>query len=251
MDVRIPDCEEPSRRSSSTFRLWGWAGLAASALALGCGILTVVPVDTLRQGNPAGRFYGYGHHPYGSGEVIFSHPAHTSEKCSSCHPTGSEREVVARSGLPSMASCFECHNGANASRACETCHQLERAGRKPETHDAGWERRHGEEAGEKGYQCALCHAEPECQGCHATRKPQSHTLRFLRSTHGRMANHDRFGCATCHQADFCENCHSRPPPDHTQSFMTSGGHKQVARLRDRSCLTCHQFQADCSRCHRG
>ncbi|MGH7754412.1 MAG: hypothetical protein ACREN5_16530 [Gemmatimonadales bacterium] len=227
--------------------------LLAAGLGLGCGVLTVIPIDDLRVGNPAGLWYGSGHEPYRSGEVIFSHEPHSFIECSSCHPGGSEPDAVRRGGLPSMARCLQCHDGkgGGASSACESCHQIERVGRRPSTHDASWQRDHGKDAEELAYQCALCHRESECQDCHQSRKPQSHTLRFLRSTHGRMANHQRASCATCHDADFCENCHSQPPPDHTPTFMTTGGHKQVARLLGRSCLTCHRFQEDCSRCHGG
>jgi len=220
-------------------------------LAFGCGVLTTIPVDELKTGVPAARLYPLGHLPFQTGEVIFSHEPHSFADCQSCHPGGGEEETVRTEGLPSMARCFGCHDGEQASCACETCHQIERRGRKPSTHDGPWQQLHGREAESLAYQCALCHQEPECQGCHSMRKPQSHTLRFLRSTHGRMANHERSSCAVCHEADFCANCHSRPPPDHTLSFMTTGGHKQVARLRARSCLNCHQFQSDCSRCHGG
>ena len=222
-----------------------------AALCIGCGIITTIPMETLRRGNPAARLFPPTHAPYRTGEVLFSHEPHSFAECETCHPGGGAAESVAAEGLPSMARCFECHDGAQASEACETCHQIERRGRKPGTHDGTWQRRHGREADDDGEQCSLCHAESECQGCHATRKPQSHTLRFLRSTHGRMANHNRSACATCHEADFCANCHSRPPPDHTPAFTTSGGHRQAARVRSRSCLTCHRYEPDCSRCHGG
>ena len=225
--------------------------LLSLAAALGCGVFTVLPMDEVRGGNPAGRLLPYSHEPYRSGEIVFSHAPHSFAPCESCHLRGSAPEEVRASGLPSMARCLECHNGEQASSACETCHQLERRNRKPPTHDGLWQRRHGESAYFEAYQCALCHHDNQCQGCHALRKPQSHTLRWERSAHGREAIHNRFTCATCHEADFCENCHSHPPPDHTTTFMTAGGHKQVARLRARSCLTCHRFESDCARCHGG
>ncbi len=240
------------RRIPSRVRRILIASPALCILALGCGIITTLPMDSLREGNPAGRLFAGRHAPYRTREVIFSHEPHSFEKCTACHPNdASDREEVLAGGLPSMARCFECHDDRLASRACETCHQLERVERKPSTHDATWQRRHGREADGQEFQCRLCHTESSCQACHATRMPQSHTQRFLRSTHGRMANRDRSACSTCHQADFCQNCHSQPPPDHTPTFMTTGGHKQVARLRVRSCLTCHRFEADCSECHGG
>ena len=223
--------------------------LAASSLIVGCGVLTLIPMDEIRVGNPAGRLFSWEHPTYRERELNFSHEVHSDFKCESCHPTGLEREAVRAGGLPSMARCIECHDGTQASSGCETCHQLQRKDRRPPSHDAAWQHRHGRAAEGQEFQCAICHSESSCQGCHSTRKPQSHTLRWLRSTHGRTANHERGNCAVCHDADFCAECHSRPPPDHTPTFMGTGGHKQVARLRTRSCLTCHRFQETCARCH--
>ena len=236
-------------------RLVGRLSAVAGLCLVGCGIFTVIPMDDVRLGNPAGRFFAMSHPPYASREVLFSHEIHTDFACDRCHAAGTSAETphddVRAGGLPTMARCLECHDGETAASACEVCHQLQRRDLRPPSHDATWQRRHGRQAREElyGYQCALCHTEDGCQSCHAVRKPQSHTLRFLRSAHGRAANHDRGACAVCHEADFCQNCHSQPPPDHTPAFTSSGGHKDAARLRTRSCLTCHQFQDTCQRCH--
>jgi hypothetical protein len=150
--------------------------------------------------------------------------------------------------LPAMALCFTCHDGEKATNQCFKCHLLNRKERKPGFHDGLWPQHHKRMADEEEYKCSLCHVESQCQGCHAERKPLSHTTRFERSTHGRMATHDRRSCATCHETAFCENCHSQPPPDHTPVFMQAGGHRQAALMRGRSCLVCHRFEDSCS-CH--
>ncbi len=232
--------------------------LWAAALFASCSL---IPVDEFR---PAKRLrFSAEHVPFASSELIFSHEVHSSELCETCHfgTTQSESYADERAlrladdgsvpnlALPSMALCFECHDGEVLPQDCIQCHRTNRRERKPRFHDGLWPRHHKHMAERESYKCSLCHVDNECSGCHAVRKPLSHTPRFVRSTHGRMAIHDRSSCSTCHQTSFCENCHSQPPPDHTAIFMRGGGHRQAALLRGRSCLVCHGFEDACARCH--
>lgn len=217
----------------------------AVLLVLGCGF---IPVSELEQGRLNPLHFSSAHHPYAQGEVIFSHDIHDFVECSVCHGDSTTEAAIAGGDLPPMRTCFQCHDGDQLTQDCETCHQLNRHLRKPRFHTGQWQTQHKKMAYDESYKCGLCHQQSECQQCHSTWKPQSHTLRFKRSTHGRMAVKDRRSCATCHETDFCENCHSQPPPDHTLSFV-AGGHGQAARIRTRSCLTCHRFEDTCAQCH--
>ncbi len=229
----------PGRRLDIAAAVW------AVLLALGCGF---IPLSQLEEATYSPLHFSRYHVPYATDEIVFSHAVHDFVECSTCHGDSVTVEEVAAGDLPPMKTCFQCHDDNQASQDCETCHQINRRLRKPRFHTGQWRRHHGDMAYSESYKCALCHRESECQECHAFMKPQSHTLRFNRSTHGRMATNDRRSCATCHQTDFCEACHSQPPPDHTPSFR-AGGHGQVARLRARSCMTCHRFQDVCAQCH--
>ncbi len=228
--------------------------LASIAWIIGCAL---IPVDQSRSVSFATKRFPRNHAPYAVGEVIFSHETHEFVDCATCHFGTTEPGVVSAVKLPSMALCFDCHEGDTASDECITCHLENREGRKPRFHDGQWVHHHKMMAEEERYKCALCHEEESCEGCHATRMPVSHTPRWMRSTHGRMAAHEREDCATCHRSSFCENCHSQPPPDHTPIFMgiidpgggIRAGHRQAALLRGRSCLTCHSFEQACKKCH--
>lgn len=232
----------------------------AGLLALGCGVITLVPVEESRFAPTALRFTA-AHMPYSSGDLIFSHAteAHAAELCDTCHfGTASEETTgippaarpTATVALPAMALCFKCHDGAAVSNDCILCHFTNRRDKKPSFHDGIWPQHHKEMAEREAYKCSLCHIQNDCKGCHAERKPLSHTPRFERSTHGRLATHDRTSCATCHETAFCENCHSQPPPDHTALFRAGPGHRQAALVRGRSCVTCHRFEDVCAECHR-
>ncbi|HVR75742.1 MAG TPA: hypothetical protein VMT52_15510 [Planctomycetota bacterium] len=253
--------------------------LIAAFLLIGCGIVTLVPVDETFEMRRASLRFSKEHTPFAAGDVIFSHSVHSFETCDRCHfGTASEettgipppRDLLAPppgapisraaalppeppSGqdvvLPAMAVCFQCHDGQNVSNGCITCHSTTRRDRKPGFHDGIFPRHHRDMAESEAYKCALCHIQGDCKACHAERKPVSHTPRFERSSHGRLATHDRRSCATCHETAFCENCHSQPPPDHTAAFRVAGGHKQAALLRARSCTVCHSYADACSGCH--
>ena len=229
------------------------------ASMIGCAI---VPVEMPELEESQSLLFRPTHTPYRSRDVKFSHDLHSFLECVDCHEETSDGESTARGStpdirMPSMARCFECHDGSTATASCQACHLQNAFGRKPSFHTGAWPTQHRRMAEDEAYKCALCHRQSECQSCHATRKPLSHTPRFQKSTHGRLATSDRSSCATCHRSSFCENCHSQAPPDHTALFRgvilpdgtVRAGHKQAALLRGRSCLTCHSFEEACSQCH--
>ena len=236
-----------------------FAFAAVALCAVGCGIITMVPVDPSGWASATLRF-AKEHAPYATKDLVFSHgvEAHAAEPCGTCHfdtaseeTTGIPPAALTRNvARPSMAACFKCHDGQAVSNDCILCHVTNRKDRKPGFHDGLWPRHHKEMAEREAYKCSLCHIQDDCKGCHSERKPLSHTPRFERSTHGRLATHDRRTCSTCHETAFCENCHMQPPPDHTAAWR-GGGHKQAALVRGgRSCTVCHRFEDVCAECHR-
>jgi len=168
--------------------------------------------------------------------LVFNHALHlrAGSSCESCHdhmrsPTGHDR---LQSYLPSEASCLTCHDGAQASNDCRSCHPTDRSGRLrlssgtvrgtpklvPSSdhswgmgHDLNFVERHGAVASVEGARCAECHGEDECQSCHAgaTRPLTIHRPDFVRS-HGIEARTRTSDCGTCHrlQSD-CLSCHER------------------------------------------
>lgn len=222
--------------------------LGSLLLFLGC---TLVPVDDFSSGRSLSLRFSSSHHPYANGEIIFSHTIHDSLECETCHGESRSAEEILAGELPPMRTCFVCHDGRTQSQSCDVCHVTNRRERKPRFHAGRWIAHHRDMAHRESYKCSLCHRESECQQCHATQKPRSHTPRFNRTTHGMLAIQDRRSCATCHRGDFCVECHEQPPPSHTPTFMGPLGHRQIARLKLRSCQVCHVFQNDCARagCH--
>ncbi|MBI1849556.1 MAG: cytochrome c3 family protein [Planctomycetes bacterium] len=182
-------------------------------------------------------------------ETIFDHRAHVGYKtaCTDCHGDVAHSESVGPEVKVTMATCTTCHEARAAKSTCDTCHREIRQDQKPPSHDTQFMRTHGLDLhGVEQRQCALCHTEASCQGCHQQMQPANHTNQFRRRGHGLVASMDRRECQTCHQSDFCVRCHQDTrPTDHTASW---GG------TRSRHCLSCHipvSSEPRCSVCHNG
>ncbi|MGH9671812.1 MAG: cytochrome c3 family protein [Bryobacteraceae bacterium] len=57
--------------------------------------------------------------------VFFSHKEHVKAgaTCAACHGPVAERDVIRKEKDHSMAGCMECHRAAQASLACNYCHE--------------------------------------------------------------------------------------------------------------------------------
>ncbi len=118
--------------------------------------------------------------------LLFSHKVHTDKKvpCATCHGAMTDVQLATRQQLPKMATCFECHDGNVASKACDTCHLKQASGRLQLTFPSGilrpmqgnplgmdhgprYEFTHGSQAAVARQTCMSCHTESSCQSCHA------------------------------------------------------------------------------------
>ena len=211
--------------------------------------------------------------------VAFSHAQHAKVPlCIECHSQVVHRSVPGKPYLDptTMAYCLRCHDGKQASAACDTCHKPAHAPRGACTkcHSlASWSSTFSHPvplgAQHKTVVCERCHIKATnammgfpagCVACHA--KPHKNVKTVL--------------CAKCHVPAFwkpstfkhpktgCETCHTRPHADrgpclrcHTTSSWAShfshpialGGvhasfpcercHTNGLGAPGRACVSCH------------
>ncbi len=218
----------------------------------------------------------------------FSHAAHGTETCESCHAGIRDAHLATRDQLPTMRQCLHCHDGSRggvgpsartAPSACATCHLTEPDGvlqthfpegalRPPSSlrgleHDADWLVRHRWVAADQGAACAACHRESECADCHDGRlRPRSVHANDYLTTHPQEARRDAPRCATCHTTQrFCLECHARLGLATTTAPVVRGtdryhppaatwerAHGLEARRSLTACVSCHA-ERDCVSCH--
>ncbi len=164
----------------------------------------------------------------------FSHRAHAVRNigCPNCHGQVARTGQSTREQLPTMRSCFVCHNQPAQSRGearaeCSTCHLADTSGRLKTAlptgkmmpprwlgsaeHGPDFASRHGSVAANNSKLCANCHAESECVACHDGRlRPRSiHPNDFI-SMHALAARQESQSCVSCHRSQsFCQSCHQR------------------------------------------
>jgi hypothetical protein len=218
----------------------------------------------------------------------FSHKVHVDRKvdCAVCHGEMKNVGLATRQQLPKMATCFECHNGRQASNACATCHVTQPSGRLQLTFDSGilrpmqgnplgmdhgprFEFNHGTRAAVARQTCMECHSESSCQQCHdGMTKPLSvHPNDYL-TLHPVQARTDSARCESCHRfQSFCAACHERTGvgmdadrsfrprnmkvhPDYRTWVEVPGPqHHGIVASRDlRQCISCHREES-CMSCH--
>jgi hypothetical protein len=163
--------------------------------------------------------------------VRFPHKLHLQRKvaCKVCHAGVEKSGYGGKTHLPSMAKCFECHDGKPGSPAsrCVTCHVRTAGGRlrtrfpegalKPGPslphleHGPTFERNHKVAARAHREDCEACHERSTCLRCHGgIRKPASIHLGNYILRHGREARANRQKCNACHTRQrFCVSCHQR------------------------------------------
>jgi hypothetical protein len=219
----------------------------------------------------------------------FNHKVHVDKKveCATCHGAMTDVQLASRQQLPKMATCFECHDGTVASKACATCHPTQPAsGRLQLTFPSGvlrpmqgnplgldhgprYEFTHGNRASVDRQTCMSCHAESDCQSCHdALQKPLSvHPNDYL-TLHPVQARQDTARCSSCHRMQsFCAACHERTGvgmdadrslrprnvkvhPDYNTWVEVPGPqHHGIVASRDlQQCASCHREES-CMSCH--
>ena len=223
--------------------------------------------------------------PYGT--IGFDHDQHLAlpavrGQCVPCHAG-----VVSASqpALPTMKSCFGCHEHAEewSQGKCVPCHRESEVRRiLPETflrHDRRFARGHGQAAAESQRLCNACHAQADCNDCHDVsqtlaverRRPERLDLSFVHPAdfvvrHSLEASSRPASCLGCHTVDTCDACHvargvsaarldARNP--HPIGWVGNDAsarslHGREARRDIVACASCHEAgpATNCIRCHK-
>jgi hypothetical protein len=210
--------------------------------------------------------------------VRFSHKAHGTSSCASCHQGSSD--TAAAPSMPTMRQCYDCHKKRRGAADCRRCHLAQGDGRLntrlsgavllPPTwllgpnHGSGWAGDHAITAGSRSSLCGACHGEKFCSECHSgARRPRNlHPGDWLR-THGTATRFDNPHCQGCHRTQsFCLTCHRRAgvatdSPAATMPKQGAGrthGTTPVSELMRRgkknitACVACHT-ESSCIDCH--
>ncbi len=180
--------------------------------------------------------------------------------------------------------CASCHVNARMVQAIESLPPDDRVaamvrGRqvaypRPPSHlAADWDRAHGAVAKAGVAECANCHAQESCLGCHriqervpaiaalprrtagaapgvnlAGLRPATH-LPDMQLRHRTLAAGGATTCSTCHRPSYCASCHdaAKAPSFHGANFVQR--HAQQAYAAEAECTACHQTQIFCRDCH--
>lgn len=144
-----------------------------------------------------------------SGDLLIPHKKHVEMRglaCVDCHRFLVHFKNPEGKNTPSMTTCYKCHDGVRATKACQACHTKKAI---PDTHrQPDFRQVHGDMARTQGKECAKCHGWTPgyCTECHLKRPP-SHTGITFRTTHAEAAKVREAGCLVCHGRTFCKNCH--------------------------------------------
>jgi len=209
--------------------------------------------------------------------VTFSHATHlevVEGRCVECHRDVASAQSPADTRTPRMLeTCMNCHRQDFRRIDCKMCHEdlVENPVRPVRlfSHDADFQKRHGQLA--KGDQrvCAHCHRESFCADCHSRLDVLVPDLKFservdrdLPHRHDYLTRHpiearaDPSRCWTCHNVNQCTACHeARRAGGHPPDWMnpaSPGFHGRKAREDIVACASCHDQGAasNCVRCHK-
>ena len=213
----------------------------------------------------------------------FDHSAHAKQACESCHVDIRTVDLATTRQLPTMSSCFTCHQ--QSSDACTTCHladigglvktsfphgRLEpRSSANGDDHGPDFLRDHKQQASRVDSTCTACHNRSECVECHnGVVKPiDFHPGNYV-LTHSVEAKRGKPDCSACHRLQtFCTGCHERSgvgtggdtefsslgTPFHpagwaSKTIGAGNMHALVAKRSIGSCASCHR-EDDCLECH--
>lgn len=197
----------------------------------------------------------------------FSHKRHFErvKKCTTCHLKNNE--VV----LPSMRTCYECHNRENIGQKCNTCHSGNERFFQV-FHEKGFENFHGIIAKDETGECYMCHsfsAEyeiaglkiPSCSRCHFEENitfdvhPENflyvHPVSFKKRDSDCLSCHENYSsCMTCHKDEMVyPGFHNNPE---WAKIGEGGLHKEYFERDPEYCAVCHlEKEPICETCHGG
>lgn len=174
-------------------------------------------------------------------DLYFSHEQHLgieAVECKTCHAGIETLETANITLLPSMQTCYGCHNDRQATNTCEACHK-DFVTLLPTDHkmsDFLHSHRQVGRVGGLAMDCQTCHKPTFCQQCHVDPElkgfvsgkdlmtepdaktstkdsPEQMRLQFVhelnfRFTHGVDAKAKQMECESCHDREtFCAECH--------------------------------------------
>lgn len=190
-------------------------------------------------------------------EEKFNHKKHLDMgiECITCHAKIPASEGPAVENLPTMKTCFTCHNNKKAPQDCNLCHQTILS--INDIHPTDWKNTHGDEANTNPLYCSNCHTgQTSCIDCHRGDNLTGtiHDLNYF-FTHGLDAKSDQKDCRRCHDTQmFCVSCHEqnlRMPLNHSKLNWRTA-HGQAAKTDIENCAACHDTDdPTCARsgCH--
>jgi nitrate/TMAO reductase-like tetraheme cytochrome c subunit len=184
-------------------------------------------------------------------DLQITHKAHWDRgiKCTFCHADVVHGPQAAFINTPRMETCYECHDGKQASNDCSTCH-IVLGQRSPTTFSPQWIEAHKENvASEHADTCTRCHGADFCNNCHRSADP--HAASWLQE-HPSGYRKDPKSCRVCHalpgeqgEMAFCRDCHALRRA-HSLDWITK--HPQAFKQDPKDCARCHQ-EKFCSDCH--
>ncbi|MGM0557987.1 MAG: cytochrome c3 family protein, partial [Myxococcota bacterium] len=217
-------------------------------------------------------------YPEGTSAIIFSHAAHESTDCTSCHGAASTSERASQVLMPSMATCASCHadQAKPALQDCSGCHRdYEVTVDAPIETPEDWRRvrpapmdvarpqanlrfdHRGHVA--RAAKRAGADASAVCTSCHApdsTKHPTMPSMESCQSCHNGSVADD--ACSTCHMTagtGRLDTTFTDPSTGQTRRLMPTNHsvawierHAEVARSAGDECASCHT-EDDCATCH--
>jgi hypothetical protein len=186
--------------------------------------------------------------------VQIRHTEHAArnKSCVSCHRWTAHPYPGGNANLLLMKECFNCHSvakGAKAPGACTACH-LKGLDLRPDSHKTGeWKTRHGKVAVADRRQCAMCHRDDFCRGCHGVVMPHPQGWGKGRYSHAVVARHDTAVCARCHKGstNLCTMCHHKGYDAKKGPWVAQ--HSNLASAKGVAfCFECHDALF-CANCH--
>jgi hypothetical protein len=182
----------------------------------------------------------------------FPHQLHIEDvelACDECHDNVAESASLESRLIPDGEICADCHGESMPFTV------------RPVLTEAFSHKYHIS----KTFECSNCHgaitgddadgpskiwSESDCQACHSTHPPSSHTLEWS-SVHGlEVISSTEKNCRTCHGQKFCDMCHQLQqftPVVHSVDYILS--HSFDAKSGMLECSSCHDIVADCYSCH--
>lgn len=199
-------------------------------------------------------------------QIIFSHADHVAMEgaaCVTCHAGLDKAQYAGPENMPTMKTCYTCHNDVKATNTCEACH-VNLVNLIPSDHLVlNFKVEHGRlgRVDVLENDCAMCHTQTFCVDCHSaagsvrfnqgplvadpaprqspTDGPDrmilqtAHSLNY-RYTHGIDARSKAADCYVCHSyQNFCVTCHQEGEklagPGYVPTWHLGGGFTLVGR----------------------